>query len=167
MPAPEFTIHAVCQGNICRSPMAAAVLRQQLADADLPAPARVASSGVTAEEQGNPIDPRAARSLARRGYLVDRSHRAHRITRQELDTVDLILPSTFYQLEQLLRLGAGAERVKMIRQFDSAFEGSPPGRRLDLEDPWYGTQKDFETALDQIEAAAPGVVEYLRERLAG
>jgi protein-tyrosine phosphatase len=146
--------------------MAAAVLRRLLADAALPAAVAVSSSGTSSEEAGNPIDPRAARALARRGYPVDGSHRAHRITAEEIESVDLILPATFWQLEALRRRGARAGQAVMLRQFDPALAGAAPSRRLDLEDPWYGGEADFEIALDQIEAAAPGLVEHLRERLA-
>jgi protein-tyrosine phosphatase len=165
MPRDSFTIQTVCRGNICRSPMAQAVLQQRLDDAALGAQARVASSGVSGEEDGNSIDPRAARALARRGYRVDRSHRAHRMTPAELADADLILSATFDQLRTLLGRGGRKDQVRLIREFDPAFAGRPVDARLDLEDPWWGTDSDFETALDQIEAAAPGVVEYVRERL--
>jgi protein-tyrosine phosphatase len=147
--------------------MAAAVLRQQLHDAVLPAPVQVASSGTSSEESGHPIDPRAASALAARGYPVDRAHRAGRISDADLARLDLILPATFDQRQNLLRRGAREDRVIMLRQFDPAWAGAGPSRRLDLEDPWYGGREDFETALDQIEAAAPGVVEYVRGQLAG
>jgi protein-tyrosine phosphatase len=145
--------------------MAAVVLRRRLADAALPAAVDVSSSGVSAEEAGNPIDRRAARALARRGYEPGRGHRAHRITGAELRDVNLILPSTSYQLHWLLAHGARAGQARMIREFAPEFDGVPAGPGLDLEDPWYGTAADFETALDQIEAAAPGVVEYVRGRV--
>ncbi|MDR2252297.1 MAG: low molecular weight phosphotyrosine protein phosphatase [Bifidobacteriaceae bacterium] len=162
MPRAAFSIHTVCHGNICRSPMAATVLRQQLHDADLAVRVDVASSGVSAEERGNPIDARAARALQRRGYRVDGTHRAHRITDSELREVDLIVPATYWQMEELIRRGADPTRVRLMRWFDPALAGMRPSRRMDLEDPWYGGAEDFEIALDQIEAAAPGVVEYVR-----
>jgi protein-tyrosine phosphatase len=145
--------------------MAAAVLRKHLHDAGLGALVEVSSSGVSGEETGHQIDPRAARALTRRGYQVDRDHRAHRITGAELEETDLILPSTHWQLETLLRRGGRPGQVRMIREFADEFQGMTPGPELDLEDPWYGTEADFETALDQIEDAAPGVVEFVRGRV--
>ncbi|MDR2381740.1 MAG: low molecular weight phosphotyrosine protein phosphatase [Bifidobacteriaceae bacterium] len=165
MPQARFVIQTVCHGNICRSPMAAAVLRSQLHDADLDSFVAVASSGTSSEEHGHAIDPRAARALARRGYEVDRKHRAHRITPDELASADLVLPATLYQAEWLVRRGVPAGRVKLLRQFDPAFAGRAPTPAMELDDPWYGTEEDFETVLNQIETAAPGVVEYVHGRV--
>jgi protein-tyrosine phosphatase len=165
MPSPQFTIQTVCHGNICRSPMAAAVLRRLLDDAGLAPQVRVASSGVSSEERGNPIDRRAVRVLSRRGHPVDRTHRAHRISDDEIAETDLILPATLDQRVTLLRRGATDGQVKLLRQFDPALADRPVDARLDLADPWWGDEADFETVLDQIEAAAPAVVEYVRERL--
>jgi protein-tyrosine phosphatase len=153
----RFVVESVCHGNICRSPMVAAVLRSKLDDAALLGLVTVASSGVSAEEQGNPIDARAARALGRRGYPVDGRHRAHRITDQEIRRADLILPATAGQLRALERRGAAPGSLRLIRSFEPGLVGAP-----DLDDPWYGGPEDFETVLDQIEAAAPGVVEYVR-----
>ena len=50
----------VCTGNICRSTMAHAILQQEAARADVDIV--VDSAGVSDEEQGNPIDRRAARA---------------------------------------------------------------------------------------------------------
>ncbi|MDR2373326.1 MAG: low molecular weight phosphotyrosine protein phosphatase [Bifidobacteriaceae bacterium] len=160
-----FLIQTVCTGNICRSPMAAAVLAAFFDDAVWSGRVRIGSSGVSAEEHGNPIDPRAARALRRRGYSPDLGHRAHRITREEIETTDLILPATFHHYRALTARGADRGAVKMMRQFDPAAAGTPPGFALDIEDPWYGVDQDFDIALDQIEAAAPGVVEYVRGRI--
>ena len=51
----------VCTGNICRSTMAHAILQQEAARAGVDV--EVDSAGVSDEEQGNPIDRRAARVL--------------------------------------------------------------------------------------------------------
>ncbi|MDR1442536.1 MAG: low molecular weight phosphotyrosine protein phosphatase [Bifidobacteriaceae bacterium] len=159
----RYLIQTVCTGNICRSPMAATVLATFLADAALSGSAEVGSSGVSAEEDGNAIDRRAAAALRRRGYEPDLTHRAHRITREEIEVTDLILPATFNHYRTLTNRGAHPARLKMMRQFDPAVAELEPGWELDIEDPWYGTANDFELALSQIEAACPGVVDYVRE----
>ena len=63
----------VCTGNICRSTMAHAILQQEAARAGVDVV--VDSAGVSDEEQGNPIDRRAARVLRDAGYAVP-DHRA-------------------------------------------------------------------------------------------
>ena len=36
---------------------------------------------------------------------------------------------------------------------------------IDLVDPWYGGQRDFEIAIDQIEEVAPYIVDYVEKQL--
>lgn len=123
----------VCTGNICRSAMAEIVLTDRLlaagtpvlrqrpfsgSDGDREAAASgvvVTSAGVSDEERGNPIDPRAARVLAEHGYGQGadpsarevaeriRSHRARRITDAELLGADLVLAMTTRHLRELER----------------------------------------------------------------
>ena len=57
----------VCWGNICRSPMAERVA-QGWAERDGLDGVGFTSAGVSREEPGNPIDPRAQRVLTRHGY---------------------------------------------------------------------------------------------------
>jgi protein-tyrosine phosphatase len=57
----------------------------------------------------------------------------------------------------------------MYRAFDPAAPTPGPGvpeHTLDIADPWYGDVEDFETCLDQVEAAADAVVEHVRAQLA-
>ena len=60
----------VCTGNICRSTMAHQVLDEAVAAGGLSGAVRVDSAGVSDEEHGNPIDPRAARVLRAHGHGV-------------------------------------------------------------------------------------------------
>lgn len=98
----------VCTGNICRSTMAHAVLEQEAARAGVDI--IVDSAGVSDEEQGNPIDRRAARVLRDAGYTVS-DHRARQIRASELGEWDLILAMTSRHLTVLQRLAyrAGVE----------------------------------------------------------
>jgi protein-tyrosine phosphatase len=57
-------------------------------------------------------------------------------------------------------------RIRMLRGFD------PVAAAADLldqgiEDPWYGYQTDFEDTWKLIQAAIPGLLEYVRAQLPG
>ena len=54
-----YRIMTVCTGNICRSPMAEVVLRSRVEGLGLEGSVVIDSTGVSAEERGNPIDRRA------------------------------------------------------------------------------------------------------------
>ncbi|WP_232531824.1 low molecular weight protein-tyrosine-phosphatase [Microbacterium halophytorum] len=147
------TIVAVCTGNICRSPMAEVVLRDRLAEAGVDA--EVVSSGISSEELGNPIDPRAASALDARGYAVP-----ERTARWVGDTddaaADLILAMTRQHRDALVRRGADPDRTRLWMEF------VPGATDADVSDPWFGDRDGFEETLDLIEAGAPHVVDFVR-----
>ncbi|WP_083371438.1 low molecular weight protein-tyrosine-phosphatase [Paraoerskovia marina] len=158
-------IMTVCTGNICRSPMAEVVLRSRLADAGLD-DVVVDSTGVSGEEHGNPVDPRARRVLREHGYEVP-DHAARQVSAEQLGDRDLVLPMTAQHARVLRRLAASAgvddSHVVMYRAFDpSAPASDGDSADLDIADPWYGDQDGFVECLAQIEAAADGVVERVR-----
>lgn len=80
-------IVVVCTGNICRSPMGEALLREQLAAAGKPR--QVISAGVGALI-GHPADPMARELMLERGINID-SHLAQQATLPLLTSMDLIL----------------------------------------------------------------------------
>lgn len=163
-----FTIMTVCTGNICRSPMAEIVLQAEVEQRGLSDRIRVISSGVSSEEYGNPIDMRARKVLVEHGFKLPASHFAHKITRDEMDETDLFLPMTASHMHALLRQLPAAKRdeVHMYRSFDPEF-AHHQGREtdLDLADPWYGGPREFEVAIDQIEQAAPYIIDWVEQQL--
>jgi protein-tyrosine phosphatase len=145
----------VCTGNICRSPMAEIVLRERFVAAGLADQVVVDSAGTSDEEHGNPVDRRARTVLVSHGYPAGDGHRARQAGAD--DHRDLVLAMTAAHARALRRLGA--EPV-MFRSFDPDATGD-----LDVADPWYGGPRDFEVCLAQIEAAADGIVDHVRNVL--
>ncbi len=146
----------VCWGNICRSPMAERVA-QGWAEREGLDGVVFTSSGVSSEEHGNPIDPRAQRVLARHGYRTG-GHRAHRITAPEIEAADLVIAMETSHLSRLQRLAPQADNLALLTDFDP---DAPPGSGV--PDPWYGAASGFDDTLAAIEAAMPGVLARVRE----
>ncbi|MCI1637613.1 MAG: low molecular weight phosphotyrosine protein phosphatase [Bifidobacterium crudilactis] len=170
MTSEPYVVMTVCTGNICRSPMAQIVLAEYFRKQGLGADrVLVDSSGVSDEEYGNPIDRRAQKVLLERGYALPEHHFAHRITREEALESDLLLPMTAAHMHSLLRILPAEKRqaVHMYRSFDPqvAKVGGSQESAMDLADPWYGGPEEFEVAIDQIEEAAPYIVEWVSEQL--
>ena len=116
-----YTVMTVCTGNICRSPMAEIILRAEFESRGIGEDrVRVLSSGVSDEEYGHPIDPRAVRVLRADGYEIPTHHFAHRVTREEIEETDLFLPMTASHMRALLRQLPSSKRaeVHMYRSFD-------------------------------------------------
>ena len=166
-----YTVMTVCTGNICRSPMAEIILRTEFERRGLADKVNVESSGVSDEEYGNPIDRRAVKVLRERGYELPAHHFAHRITRDEIERTDLFLPMTASHMHALLRQLPPSKRgeVHMYRSFDPDLPTPKAGResQIDLVDPWYGGQHEFEVAIDQIEHVAPYIVDWVERQLQG
>ncbi|MDB5957090.1 low molecular weight protein-tyrosine-phosphatase [Ramlibacter sp.] len=141
------SILVVCEGNICRSPMAEGLLR-----AALPA-ARVSSAGLGALI-GQPADEMAVQLLKERGLDIS-DHRAAQLTRQMCLNADLVLVMDQIQrmrVEEMYPQVHG--RVFKIGEFTSQ----------DVPDPYRQPDKAFRDALFHIEE---GIKEWLRriERL--
>jgi protein-tyrosine phosphatase len=162
----------VCTGNICRSPMAAVVLVElaaaaALADRSFLGEHLVASSaGTSGWHAGEPMDPRARSALERRGYR-DRGHRAQAFASTWFATTDLVVCMDRGHQQTLLglaRKNAGDDRfdgrLVMLRGFDPRAGGA-----VDVPDPYYGDDVDFETCLDMVESGCRGLVEDLVVRL--
>lgn len=147
-------IVTVCLGNICRSPMAAAVLRDRLAQAELADHVEVSSAGTGAWHIGEPADRRAAATLERHGYRS--VHAARQLTTDDLATFDLVLVADHANRSDALDLArtpTEAKRIMMFRSFDPA-----AGPDAEIPDPYYGKGDGFERVLTMIETATDGLV---------
>jgi protein-tyrosine phosphatase len=161
----------VCTGNICRSPTAEVVLRAQLAEAGLAEQVIIDSAGTGPWHAGKDMDPRARRVLARHGYQPE-IHVAKQFQPRDFSERDLVIALDSGHLSRLGALArladdpaGAAASIRLLRSFDPAAAGNRTGD-LDVPDPYYDAEPEFEHALAQIEAACAGLVQALRPLLA-
>jgi protein-tyrosine phosphatase len=93
----------LCTANVCRSPMAQALLARRLAT--LGRPATVRSGGMLSE--GEPPRPEVVAAMAARGLDVS-AHRSHRVSPADLDRADLTLAMTRGNLRHAVVLAPAA-----------------------------------------------------------
>lgn len=135
------SILVVCEGNICRSPMAEGVLA-----AALPKVA-VRSAGLTAMI-GMPAEETAVRLLKARGIDIA-AHRATQLTRDLCSRADLVLVMSNEQrkrLEELYPFACG--RVFRLGEYS----------KRDISDPYRQSERAFRESLQLIDE---GVREWL------
>jgi protein-tyrosine phosphatase len=153
--AERLHITFVCTGNICRSPMGQNIFRRALDDAGLSDHVRVTSCGTGGWHVGDPADLRARTELTSAGY--DDDHSAAQLGPDHLGA-DLLLAMDSGHLRALQEQGVG-DRARLMRSFDPDADGP------DVADPYYGSGDDFVTVREQIEAAVPGLLDWVRTKL--
>ncbi|HTY31111.1 low molecular weight protein-tyrosine-phosphatase [Mycobacterium sp.] len=155
------TLHVtfVCTGNICRSPMAEKMFADQLQRRGLADAVRVTSAGTGNWHVGSCADDRAARVLRAHGYST--THCAAQLNDDHL-AADLVVALGRNHVRMLRQLGVEDGRIRMLRSFDPRSGTHAP----DVEDPYYGDPEDFEDMLAVIEAALPGLHDWVDQRLA-
>jgi protein-tyrosine phosphatase len=150
----------VCLGNICRSPTAEGVFRQQVKEAGLADRVVVDSAGTGDYHIGERPDPRACWAASRRGYDLA-PLRARQVSRDDFFEFDYVLAMDEQNMRALMGLApeGHAHKVKMLTDFSSSNESSVP-------DPYVGGPQGFEFVLDVIEDAAQGLLRHIRTELA-
>jgi protein-tyrosine phosphatase len=135
------TILVVCEGNICRSPMAQGLLATALPGAN------VRSAGLGALI-GSPADETAVRLMQARGIDIS-AHRAQQITRVMCMESDVVLVMDAEQRERLEKMYPQARgRVFKVGEYT----------KRDIPDPYRQPERAFSDALSLIDE---GVREWL------
>ncbi len=162
----EYSICVVCTGNICRSPIGEVVVKEALAQAGLGDRVRVTSAGTGSWHLGEGADHRAA-AVARSQGLDLAEHVAAVFTADRFDDVDLVLALDAGHVRELSAIApdeASRDKIHLLRSFDPE---SVADDDLEVADPYYGDRRDFEIAIEQVRAAAPGIVDHVRAALTG
>ena len=151
----------VCMGNLCRSPMAEAVLRAKLERAGLGRQVAVDSAGTHGFQRGSRPDPRAVAQAGRRGYLLG-SLKSRPLAVADFSRFDLLLAMDHSNLAALKTRcpPEHQHRLALLLPFDAA---APTD---EVPDPYFGSVEGFDAALDLIEPACDGLLVHLGTRLA-
>jgi protein-tyrosine phosphatase len=155
-----FRLLFVCLGNICRSPTAEGTMRSLVREADVEDQIELDSAGTGSWHVGSAPDERATAAAAGRGIVLEGA--ARRVRTEDFDFYDLILAMDSANLRDLQELapdGEGRAKVRLLREFDPASDGSAD---LDVPDPYYGKGDGFERVLDHVQAACAGLLAQIR-----
>ncbi len=156
MSADVLHVTFVCTGNICRSPMAEKIFADHLRRAGLDGRVRVSSAGTHAGTSAPRPIPRTDAVLQRHGYPT--------VTTPRSSVPSISTPISWWLWRpgttgRSRISGVPTERRALLRSFDPDADGdSVP------DPPYYGGLPEFELVREQIEAAIPGLLAWVRER---
>jgi protein-tyrosine phosphatase len=137
----------VCAGNICRSPMAAALLADRLDSVS------VESAGLTALV-GQDADPLAISLMSERNLDI-RPHRARQLVTRMAAAADLVLVMDRVQKQHLEERFAFL-RGRVYRLGDSFSISRQSNAGFDIPDPYRRGRASFEESLNLIDTAVDG-----------
>jgi protein-tyrosine phosphatase len=119
----------------------------------------ITSAGTARWHVGSEMDPRARTALDRAGFVEPGSPATFADT-QFLDSQDLVFAMSREHVSDI-RHRLRNERTTVIL-FRDLLE---PGLDLDVADPYYGTDRDFDECLSLLRRSGPRLKEEFRRRL--
>lgn len=147
----------VCLGNICRSPTAEEVFRQQAAIAGLSI--KVDSAGTGDWHVGHAPDKRAQRHAKSHGYKINKLI-ARQVNADDFRNFDLILAMDSQNLadlqaikDSLTNTDSRLAKLALFSEEDPTYGGD------DVPDPYKGDNNDFEEVIERIESSAQAWIE--------
>ena len=150
-------ILVVCTGNICRSPMAACLLRHMLPEA-LKEKVRINSAGTHALH-GHQAAPAAVRVMAEAGIDIS-GHRARQLTGEMIRASGLILTMERIHLVAVRRMQLwGKFRARLLGEY-GAQPDSP-----EIEDPYGSPIEVYRSCLAVIRPCIEGLIDQLASEL--
>lgn len=159
MPAPGYIL-TICTANICRSPMAAGLLRHALAGQPAPLGAlQVFSAGVAARA-GQPVSENSVLAMRKVGIDIA-GMRSQPLTPQlAAGALAIFAMTESHRVMVELNLDPAPQNLFLFREF-------MPGRvNREIADPYGGPLKTYEQCRDEMVEAIPSLLGELR-RLTG
>ncbi len=137
----------VCLGNICRSPLAAGILRKKIKAKGLSV--TVNSAGTSDYHVGEPADPRTVETAMKYGVDI-KSHKARQFVAEDFDLYDKIFAMDRSNFNRILDLASETHDTTKVEMIMNVVE---PGSNRDVPDPYFGLRDGFENVFTMLDEA--------------
>lgn len=146
----------VCLGNICRSPLAEAAMRQAADRHGLDL--AIDSAGTGDWHVGHPPDQRAQAAARSQGNIDISGYRGRQIGNRDFLEFDLIIALDHSNLKDLRAMGGdGPAEISLLLDYLPGSEGQA------VADPYYGDDSGFVDCWHQVSAATDALARCLSE----
>ena len=146
----------VCLGNICRSPMAEGIVRDEFAKNGIDI--QVDSAGTAAFHVGEAADERGQAELAKHNIDIS-DERALKLSPYHLEEYDMIYAMDRYNYADILSLCKDEKERKKVDLFMNL---SQPGKHISVPDPYYGGNDGFSDVYEMLKESAKILVEKIQ-----
>lgn len=145
----------ICTGNICRSAMAHAMLKQQIKNMNKNV--EVYSCGVYA--QNGDIPTEEAISVLKTIYGIDLTkHKATNIANSNIQEMDIILcATTSHKNNVISRYPELKEKIYTMKEY-----AEYPQNDIDINDPWGGSYETYKKSAKEIAECIQKIIEKIK-----
>ena len=145
----------ICEGNICRSPMAEFIFKNMLDEANMASDFDVTSRATILDTNGQDFYSKAKEQLIKH-QIPFTDHLASQITIQEFRNADYIIGMENYNLVLLKRAIFIRDESKLHCLLDFT------DTKRDISDPYY--TRDFDKAYEDISYGCEGLLKYFKNK---
>ncbi|GJM61904.1 MULTISPECIES: low molecular weight protein-tyrosine-phosphatase [Persicobacter] len=147
----------ICLGNICRSPLAEAIMRQLVEEEGLSDKFEIDSCGTAAYHIGETPDERTLANARKNGIEIN--HRGRQFSTLDFEQFDYLLTmdDANFRKVKALQNGKGDYKLGKLRDFDEEGIGQ------DVPDPYYGGPEGFQHVFDLLMRSNKALLQSLKE----
>lgn len=162
MSAESIKVLMVCLGNICRSPAAEIVFRNEVSKRQLDHLFDIDSAGTGTWHIGEKPDSRARAAAAKRNMDME-SLQARTVSTDDFHYFDYIFAMDAQNHSDLKALEP--ENAKASTQLFLTWPNKDQGQHgyAEVPDPFYAGEAEFELVFDLVEAASKDILDHLVE----
>ena len=143
----------VCLGNICRSPLAEGILEDKARKAGLNW--KVDSAGTGNYHIGQPPH-RLSQKVAKMNGVDICQQKCRQFVKEDMQEFDKIYAmdnNVYNDIKHISRELWDPSKTDLL--MNEAY----PGKNIDVPDPWYGVEKDYQEVYEMIDKACDAIIE--------